>query len=270
MTSRSVPLCALILCVALAPASAQDTASAMRRDSASAANDTARLNQARSLRAQTVEFGRRSLRVARRGEQMVFGADSAVAGWTGHDDAASRAIRKLSPIAFWVPIAAVATTPLVWIDEARDRHALNAQYAESATAALAMGFALSRTTKHFIHRARPCTGEPPADVFIGSTTDSLPNCPRGSGVGGYTSFFSEHTMALFAIASAATFQAQRQDDPHAATIAAIAFGAASVFSIGRIYQRHHWLSDVLVGAAVGTASGALAAQLGPGKPARTR
>jgi membrane-associated phospholipid phosphatase len=270
MTSRSVPLGALLLLIALTAASAQDTVPVIRSDTVQTATDSVRANRARSLGVDALEFGRRSLRVARRGEQVVFGADSAVADWTGHDDAASRAMRKLSPIAFWVPIAAVATTPLVWIDETRDRHALNAQYAESATAALAMGFVLSRTTKHFIHRARPCTGEPPADVFVGSTTDSLPNCPRGSGVGGYSSFFSEHTMALFAIASAATFQAQRQNDPHAASVAAIAFTGASVFSIGRIYQRHHWLSDVLVGAAVGTASGALAAQLGPAKPRGSR
>jgi membrane-associated phospholipid phosphatase len=36
-----------------------------------------------------------------------------------------------------------------------------------------------------------------------------------------------------------------------------------VFSIGRIYQGHHWLTDVVIGAAVGTTSGFLAAQLAP-------
>jgi membrane-associated phospholipid phosphatase len=196
----------------------------------------------------------------------VFGADSAVESWTSHDDRASRTLRKLSPIAFWVPIAAVATTPVVWADEAQDGNAMNAQYARSATAALAFGFIASRTAKYFVHRARPCTGESPGVILVGTLPDSLPPCDKGSHVAGYTSFFSEHTVALFAIASAATFQAQRQNDRNAAPIAAVAFTGASVFSLGRIYQHQHWLSDVLVGAAVGTASGWLGAQLGPRSP----
>jgi len=77
------------------------------------------------------------------------------------------------------------------------------------------------------------------------------------------SFFSEHTMALFAIAAATSFQAQRQQAANATQLTAITFTTASVFAAGRVYQRHHWLSDVLVGAAVGTASGFLAAQLTP-------
>jgi membrane-associated phospholipid phosphatase len=211
-------------------------------------------------------LGLRSLSLARRGERIVFGADSAVEIWTRRQDPTSGVLRKLSPIAFWVPVAAVASAPLIWADEAQDGHPLNAQYARSATTGLALGFVASRTTKHFLHRARPCTGAAPSDVFVGPPSDSLPNCPKGSGVGSYSSFFSEHTMALFAIASAATFQAQRQNDPRAATVAALTFGSASLFSLGRIYQQHHWLSDVIVGAAVGTASGFVGAQLGPKKP----
>jgi len=213
-----------------------------------------------------LRFGRQTLGVARRGERLVFDTDSAVAQWSLRPDLTSRALRHLSPVAFWVPIVAVAGEPLIWADEAQDGNNLNVQYARSATEAIALGLVVSRVTKRFVHRARPCTGGAPGDVFVRPPSDTLTECPRGSAVRGYSSFFSEHTMALFAIASAATFQAQRQNAPNASMLAAATFGGATVFSIGRIYQQHHWLSDVLVGAAVGTASGFLAAQLTPAKP----
>jgi membrane-associated phospholipid phosphatase len=257
----------IALCLCVTSVSAQDTTARPVRDSTdTTVVDSLRPGRAARLQAGVLVLGRRSLALARQGERIVFGADSAVDTWTRRQDPTSSALRKLSPIAFWVPVAAVATAPVVWADEAQDGHILNAQYARSVTAALAMGFIASRTTKHFIHRARPCTGSAPGDVFVGVPADSLPTCPKGGGVGSYASFFSEHTMALFAIASAATFQAQRQRDPRAATVAAISFTSASVFSLGRIYQQHHWLSDVLVGAAVGTATGFVGAQLGPKKP----
>jgi membrane-associated phospholipid phosphatase len=215
------------------------------------------------IRDRTLALGRSSLNLARRTERTIFDTDSAVARWSRHDDPASRAFRALSPVAFWVPVGAVAAVPLVWADESKDGHGLNAQYARSSATALALGFVASRTTKHFIHRARPCTGGDPDDITVRPLPDSLPQCPRGSYVSGYSSFFSEHTMALFAIAAATSFQAQRQNAPNAETVTVASFSGASLFSIARIYQRHHWLTDVLVGAAVGTASGFAAAQLAP-------
>ena len=104
--------------------------------------------------------------------------------------------------------------------EAQDGNNLNAQYARSATEAIALGLVVSRVTKRFVHRARPCTGGAPGDVFVRPPSDTLTECPRGSAVRGYSSFFSEHTMALLAIASAAAFQAQRQNAPNASMLAA--------------------------------------------------
>src|SRR4051812_36013924 len=150
----------LAVSLAAAPAIAQDSATAK------AGADTARAGRVERARESAAALGRRSLSIARQGERVVFGADSAVEAWTSHDDRASRAIRRLAPIAFWVPIAAVATTPVVWADEAQDGNATNAQYARNATAALAIGFAASRTAKHFIHRARPCTGESPGVISV--------------------------------------------------------------------------------------------------------
>jgi membrane-associated phospholipid phosphatase len=231
----------------------------------SATHDSVAPTRLGRIRNRTLALGRSSREVARRTERTIFDTDSAVAQWSRHDDPASRTLRSLSPVAFWVPVVTVTAVPLIWADESQDGHRLNAQYARNAAAALTLGFVASRTTKHFIHRARPCTGREPEDITFRPVADSLPQCPRGSHVSGYSSFFSEHTMALFAIAAAASFQAQRQNAPNAATVTVASFSGASVFSIARIYQRHHWLTDVLVGAAVGTASGFAASQLGPAR-----
>ena len=261
MTSRRLPLAciavAVLVCSAEHVARGQDTAAAP-----SPAADTAwsRLERLRSLAS---AVGHASLSVAQRAERILFDTDSTVAHWSLHNDPASRALRAASPIAFWVPVATVATLPLIWADEAQDNHALNAQYARNTTAGLVLGFVASRLTKRFIHRARPCTGAEPDDISLQPVPDTSARCPRRSYVTSYSSFFSEHTMALFSIAASSTFQAERRNAPNATMIAAVGFSSATLFSVARIYQRHHWLTDVLAGAAVGTASGFVAAQLAP-------
>jgi membrane-associated phospholipid phosphatase len=251
-------ICFTTVMGAVSPCAGQDTTSTDSLHRSSSDSTSGRLGR----------IGRKSLLLAERTEGLVFGVDSAVALWSRHNDPASRALRTLAPVAFWVPIATVSAVPVFWADESQDGHSLNAAYARNTAAALTLGFIASRTAKHFIHRARPCTGDGPDVISVGTLADSLPQCPAGSHVSAYSSFFSEHTMALFAIASATTFQAQRRNAPNAATVAAVGFTSATVFSIARIYQRHHWLSDVLVGAAVGTASGFAAAQLAPASPRR--
>jgi membrane-associated phospholipid phosphatase len=200
--------------------------------------------------------------IARRGERIVFDTDSTVERFTRRTDPASRFVRRVSPVGFWVPVIAVAAQPMVWADEAKDGNESNAQYARAATAALAIGLLVSRTTKHFVHRARPCAGAT-NDSSDRAPDPAVARCARGSGVRDSTSFFSEHAMALFSIAAAESFYAQRANAPNATLVTASTFATAGVLSLGRIYQGHHWLSDVVVGAAVGTASGLLAAQLGP-------
>jgi membrane-associated phospholipid phosphatase len=219
---------------------AQDSASLARADSAA--------SRAQRARAAAVRISDRTVRLARRGAILTFDVDSTVEYWTTHDDAGSAVARRVSPIAFWVPVAAVAAQPFIWADESREGHLVNSDYARSATAALAMGFITSRTTKHFIRRERPCARE----------ADSTGHC---SLVKANASFFSEHTMAVFAIASSATFLAQRRHAKNANAIATLTFGSAGLVGIGRIYEHHHWLSDVVVGALVGAGAGWVAAQL---------
>ena len=200
---------------------------------------------------------------ARRGVDVLFEADSVTSAWTTRQDHTSRFFRAAAPVAFWVPPAMVVAAPMVWAQEADDGHAINAQYARAATQGLAIGFVASRITKSLIHRARPCTGDSPG--AFGNPSDSAAQCPRERIVGSYASFFSEHTMAAFSVATAVAFEAQRRNEPRVELISAVGVTAASFVGIGRLYSRHHWLSDVLVGAAVGAASGFAGAALS-GKP----
>ena len=230
------------------------------------ASDSTRVGRLHRLRTAGRKLASGSIAVARRGARSIFAVDSTVELLSRHPDPASGALRHLAPGAFWLPVIAVVGSPLVWADEAQDGNHLNAQYARSATTALALGFIASRTTKHFVRRTRPCGVEVAPDSLRGA--GGMSRCP-GSSVRSNASFFSEHAMAVFAIASAATFQSQRQGAPNANTIAAVSMTAATAIGISRIYQHQHWLSDVVIGAAVGTASGFLSAQLAPRRvPAR--
>ncbi|MEO7713838.1 MAG: phosphatase PAP2 family protein [Gemmatimonadaceae bacterium] len=259
----------LILVAALAglqaaPLAAQDTLIVKVSRDSSMSGDSSSGSRLQRLRTAGRRLGSGSIAVARRGARTIFAVDSTVELLSRHPDPASGVLRHVAPVAFWVPVVAVVATPLVWAEEAEDRNHLNAQYARSATTALALGFLASRATKHFIRRTRPCGMTVALDSLgVGAPTS---HC-AGSLVRSDASFFSEHAMAAFAIASAATFQAQRQDAPNANAIAGLAMTAATGVAISRIYQHHHWLSDVVVAAAVGTASGFLSAQLAPRRAA---
>jgi len=238
------------------------------QDSAAVRTDSTRPTKVQRAAASAKSVARRSVTLARRGANIVFDVDSAVAEWTLRPDPTSRALRALAPVAFWVPAVAVVAVPATWADEAQDGNHLNASYARAATTGLALGFVVSRTTKHFVRRLRPCTGAGPG-VRV-KRADSVITCSRRAGVRGQSSFFSEHTMSVFAIAAATSFQAQRELAPNAEFVTAATFTAATALAVGRLYQRHHWLSDVLVGAAVGTASGFLAAQITPSSSRQAR
>jgi membrane-associated phospholipid phosphatase len=237
--------------------------SAQAPDTASAPPDTAtRLHR---MGAAVVRLHGRATTELRRGVNALFEADSMTSAWTEHQDPTSRFFRATAPAAFWIPPAMTLLAPGVWAEETQDRHAINAQYARAATQALVIGFIASRATKAFVHRARPCTGAAPDSLLRSPLADSTGRCPHERIIGSYASFFSEHTMAAFSVASAVAFEAQRRNEPRIELISAIGITAASFIGVSRLYSRHHWLSDVLVGAAVGTASGFAGAALS-GRP----
>jgi len=149
----------------------QDSAATPRADSA-------RISRLQATRAATIRLINRSGRVLKRAADVVFDADSMADDWSHHDDRASTALRAVAPVAFWFPVTAVAAEPMIWADEAQDRHRLNAQYAQSATTALALGFLVSRTAKHFVHRSRRVLAQSP---MVATRRSTAPR-PRTSGV----------------------------------------------------------------------------------------
>ena len=69
------------------------------------------------------------------------------------------------------------------------------------------------------------------------------------------SFFSGHTSATFAAAAAATQVTRLRGRPAWRWIAVVGFAGAAATGWLRVAADEHWLTDVLAGAAVGTASG---------------
>jgi membrane-associated phospholipid phosphatase len=69
------------------------------------------------------------------------------------------------------------------------------------------------------------------------------------------SFFSQHTTFGFAVAASSTTLLAEQRDPNAMTFGIASFTAAGLTGYLRMGARQHYLSDVLVGAGVGTVVG---------------
>jgi undecaprenyl-diphosphatase len=124
---------------------------------------------------------------------------------------------------------------LAWLDGRRGRHAA---VASTAAAALATWIAQSLLKPHF-RRNRPWFTREAAGVVGTKTPDH--------------SFPSGHAAASFAAATAlATFYP---------TARLQFYGTASLVGLSRIHLGHHFLSDVIAGAALGVGLGALCGRL---------
>jgi membrane-associated phospholipid phosphatase len=73
--------------------------------------------------------------------------------------------------------------------------------------------------------------------------------------GGYTAMPSGHATAAFAFASAVTGEVRLRAPQHARTVGVLTYGAAAVTAYARMHDDRHWLSDVTVGAGIGTVTG---------------
>ncbi len=97
-------------------------------------------------------------------------------------------------------------------------------------------------------------------VFGRARPDVAPNDPgdwewgRGFGKldGDYLSMPSGHATAAFAFATAVTRNVARQAPEHARWVGVLTYTSAAATAYARIYKDRHWLSDVTVGAGVGT------------------
>lgn len=68
----------------------------------------------------------------------------------------------------------------------------------------------------------------------------------------YRSFPSGHTTNAFAFASAVSSETQRWWPRTRWIVGPIIYGGAALTGVSRIYNRQHWASDVMAGAAIGT------------------
>lgn len=108
--------------------------------------------------------------------------------------------------------------------------------------AIAVSGALAQATKFVAARQRPY-----------AVHGTLPS----EGVDDHLSFYSAHTAVAFSAAASAGMLAQLRGDEHWPWVYGVGFTAAAATGYFRMAADKHWLTDVLTGAATGTAVGLL-------------
>ena len=116
-----------------------------------------------------------------------------------------------------------------------------------ATEALVLAEGIGYVLKRTIGRARPYVSDTqdPRDFSFGT----------GFGTGDRRSFPSGHTYTAFAVASAVTSELGEWWPGRTWLVAPVMYGGATMVGLSRMYHNQHWVSDIVLGAAVGTFSG---------------
>lgn len=119
-----------------------------------------------------------------------------------------------------------------------------------ATQAYVLGTAFTFVVKGLAGRGRPYWPalDSPTDFRLGR---GFPHREP------FASFPSGHSMGTFALATVLTVEAADRVPEHARLVAVIAYGAAALDGVSRVYRDTHWPSDVAAAAAIGTLSGFL-------------
>jgi len=112
--------------------------------------------------------------------------------------------------------------------------------------AIVLGFGATGTIKILAGRARPRISENDASKF---------QLLRGLRGDDYQSFPSGHTTTAFAFAATVASETQRWWPRSRWIIGPIVYGGATLTGASRIYNKAHWASDVMAGAAIGTFTG---------------
>jgi membrane-associated phospholipid phosphatase len=138
----------------------------------------------------------------------------------------------------------------MWIGGRVTGHPHVAQVGLRAFETIGVSGVITRVLKASIGRARP--NHPPYEVWdveLGRGWDSI------QGDGAYEALPSGHATAAFAFASAVSNEVARIAPEHARTIRLTTYGLATWTAYARVHTDAHWLSDVVLGAAVGTVTG---------------
>ena len=114
------------------------------------------------------------------------------------------------------------------------------------TEAIAVGLGTVTVLKTLAGRARP---------YVNLDDPGNFNFGRGLRQEDYRSFPSGHTVMAFSAAAAVTSETTHWWPKTRWLIGPAMYGGASVVGLSRMYNNKHWMSDVLVGAALGTFSG---------------
>ena len=117
-----------------------------------------------------------------------------------------------------------------------------------ATGAIAVGSLVGGVLKGTIGRARP--------YAVADSNAHDYRLGRGFRKGSaYQSLPSGHTTASFALASVLASETRHRWPRAGHVVTPVAYGAATMVALSRLYNNDHWASDVVLGAGVGTVSG---------------
>lgn len=117
-----------------------------------------------------------------------------------------------------------------------------------ATGALVVGSALTALVKGSFGRARP--------YMVRDSTSHDYAFGRGFRKGDdYSSLPSGHATAAFAFATVLSREIAHRRPGAGRVVTPVAYGAATLVALSRIYHDKHWASDVVLGAGIGTVSG---------------
>lgn len=121
----------------------------------------------------------------------------------------------------------------------------------TATTAFLVSGAAGILLKHSFGRERPFVASRPNGFWHGPYAYFIPSKRNGKPVDAFDSFPSGHTISSFCVA---TVFADAYKDTY---VPYISYSLATLIMISRVTEREHWLSDCLVGAAIGYAGAKL-------------
>ncbi len=150
----------------------------------------------------------------------------------------------------WGDPTVLALSTGMWIGGRYTGHPRVAQVGLRAFETIGVSGVITRVLKIAIGRARP--NVPPYEVWnLGSGRSSS----TLAGTGSYEALPSGHATAAFAFASAVSNEVARIAPAHARMVRFGSYGLATWTAYSRMHDDAHWLSDVVLGAAVGTVTG---------------
>lgn len=144
-----------------------------------------------------------------------------------------------------VPGAFIIGASLYGVGLLADNHEM-ADLGLHGSEAVLVGLALTGGIKILAGRARPHLGHDDPHNF---------GLLRGWGDHDYTSFPSGHTLIAFAAAAAVTEETRRFWPDAVWVVGTAMYGGAALVGWSRMFDDMHWMSDVVVGGAIGVFSG---------------